>query len=177
VDFLRSINPELRRDVTPREGSYNVRVPAGRSKQLVALLKRIPGDRRDTARIISIVPGEDLQSVANRTGVSVAQLQTFNSGVDLKTTAKLILPSGGIRLASWRRAKPTSEETVSISLTKVRARKGDTIAKIAEAHHLQASEVARLNGLPQNVELQAGQEIRLPASAAPAPAPKSRRRR
>ena len=177
VDFLRSINPELRRDVTPREGSYNVRVPAGRSKQLVAVLKRIPGDRRDTARIISIVPGEDLQSVANRTGVSVAQLQTFNSGVDLKTTTKLILPSGGIRLASWRRAKPTSEETVSVSLTKVRARKGDTIAKIAEAHHLQASEVARLNGLPQNGELQAGQEIRLPASAVTAPAPKSRRRR
>src|SRR5215471_4602239 len=68
VDFLRTLNPELRRDLTPRDQIYNVRVPAGRSKQLVGVLKRIPGDQRDTARIMSIVPGEDLQSVANRTG-------------------------------------------------------------------------------------------------------------
>jgi membrane-bound lytic murein transglycosylase D len=177
VDFLRSINPELRRDVTPRDGAYNVRVPAGRSKQLVTLLKRIPADRRDTARVISIVPGEDLQSVANRTGVSVAQLQAFNNGVDVKATTKLVVPTGGIKLASWRRAKPTTEDIAAVSLTKVRARKGDTIAKIAAAHRVEATEVARLNGLTLNGELTAGQEIKLPAAAVSAPAPKSRRRR
>jgi membrane-bound lytic murein transglycosylase D len=175
VDFLRSINPELRRDVTPREGSYNVRVPAGRSKQLVAVLKRIPGDRRDTARVMSIAPGEDLQSVANRTGTSVAQLQAVNGGVDLKTTTKLVVPSGGIKLASWFRA--SSEERPSTSLSKIRARKGDTIAKIAAAHHVDAGDLARLNNATLNGELQAGQEIKLVASQAAAPAPKSRRRR
>jgi peptidoglycan lytic transglycosylase D len=179
VDFIRSINPELRRDVTPRDGVYNVRVPAGRSKQLVAVLKRIPGDQRDTARVISVVPGEELQSVASRTGVSVAQLEAVNHGVDLKSTSKLVVPSGGIKLASWRRAKPTTEEAPAApSITRIKARKGDTIAKIAEAHHVQASDVARLNGLPINGELQAGQEIKLPASAAaPSPAPRSRHRR
>jgi membrane-bound lytic murein transglycosylase D len=178
VDFLRSINPELRRDVTPRDGIYNVRVPAGRSKQLVAVLKRIPGDQRDTARVISVVPGEDLQSVANRVGVSVAQLEAVNRGVDLKGTTKLVVPTGGLKLASWRRAKPTGEEEAPAapSLNKVKARKGDTIAKIAEAHHLAASDVARLNGLPVNAELQAGQEIKLPAAPASNSAPKSRRR-
>src|SRR5439155_7984523 len=69
VDYLQSLNPELRRDTTPRGEAYNVRVPAGKGKQLAALLKRVPGDRRDSARVISIVPGEDLQSGANRTGV------------------------------------------------------------------------------------------------------------
>lgn len=177
VDNLRNLNPELRREVTPRGESYNVRVPAGRSKQLVALLKRIPADKRDTARIISIAPGEDLQSVANRTSVSVAQLQAVNNGVDLKSTTKLVVPTGGIRLATWRRATPTAEETAAPGLTRVKARKGDTIKKIAGAHHLEAAEVARLNGLPQDGELQAGQEIKLPAAAATAPAPRSRRNR
>ncbi len=177
VEFLRSINPELRRDVTPRDGIYNVRVPAGRSKQLVAVLKRIPGDRRDTARIIPVVPGEDLQSVANRTGVSVTQLQAFNNGVDLKSTNKLVVPTGGIKLTSWKRSKSTTEETPSAALTKVRARKGDSIAKIAESHHVSASDVARLNGLSLNAELQAGQEIKLPAAAASAPTSAPRRRR
>jgi LysM repeat protein len=50
----------------------------------------------------------------------------------------------------------------------VRARKGDTIARIAAARKLSADEVARLNGIAPNTELQAGQEIKLPGSAAPA---------
>ncbi len=174
VDFLRSLNPELRRDVTPRDGIYNVRVPAGRSKQLVAVLKRIPGDRRDTARIIQVAPGEDFQSVASRTGVSVAQLQAFNAGVDPKSTTKLVVPAGGIKLTSWKRSSTNAEETPAAALTKVRARKGDSIAKIAASYNVSANDVARLNGLSLNAELQAGQEIKLPA-AAKSPAPRRRR--
>src|SRR2546422_3824500 len=77
VDYLQSMNPELRRDTTPRGESYNVRVPSGKGKQLSALLKRVSPDSRDSARIISIAPGEDLQSVSSRTGVSVATLQAM----------------------------------------------------------------------------------------------------
>jgi membrane-bound lytic murein transglycosylase D len=172
VDYLRAINPELRRDVTPRGDAYVIRVPSGKSKQLVSILKRVPGDKRDTARIIRIVPGEDLQSIANRTGVSVPQLQAFNNGVDLKSTTKLVVPFSSINLTSGRRrANPGSEETASASPTRIRARKGDTIAKIAATHKLDAGDLARLNGLPADGELQAGQEIKLPASTtAPAPA-------
>src|SRR5437762_1367185 len=85
VDYIQSLNPELRRDTTPRGESYNLRVPAGKGKQVAALLKRVSSDNRDTARVISVAPGEDLQSVANRTGVSVATLQAMNGGVDLKS--------------------------------------------------------------------------------------------
>ncbi|MGI9064846.1 MAG: transglycosylase SLT domain-containing protein [Pyrinomonadaceae bacterium] len=173
VDYIRSINPELKRDTTPRGEAYNVRVPGGKGKQFLALLKRIPSERRDSARVISVVPGEDLQQVANRTGVSVAQLQAMNNGVDLKTTSKLVVPSSSIRLASWRRAKPGTTESSNTGLTKVRARKGDTIARIAAARNLDANEVARLNGVTPGVELRAGQEVKLPATAAAAP---SRRR-
>jgi membrane-bound lytic murein transglycosylase D len=175
VDSIQSLNPELRRDVTPRGENYNLRVPAGSSKQLAALLKRVPSDRSDSTRVISIVPGEDLQSVANRTGVSVATLQAMNSGVDLKTTTRLLVPNSSIRLTNWKRSA-TSDVTSQPALTKVRARKGDTIAKIAAARKLSAVEVARLNGIAPDTELQAGQEIKLPGSTAAAPAPSNRRR-
>jgi len=178
VDYLQSLNPELKRDTTPRGESYTVRVPPGKGKQVAALLKRVPGDRRDSARVISIVPGEDLQSVANRTGVSVATLQAMNPGVDLKSTNKLVVPNNNVRLTNWRRATPnTADANANSGLTTVRARKGDTIAKIAAAHKLSADELARLNGIAPNVELQAGQEIKLPsAGASSAQASKSRRR-
>jgi membrane-bound lytic murein transglycosylase D len=165
VDYIRAINPELRRETTPRGEAYNVRVPGGKGKQFYAILKRIPAERRDSARVISVVPGEDLQNVANRTGVSMAQLQAMNSGVDLKSTNKLVVPSSSVRLSSWRRAKPGTEPNATVSgLTKIRARKGDTIARIASARNLDANEVARLNGVTPEVELRAGQEIKLPAT-------------
>jgi membrane-bound lytic murein transglycosylase D len=171
VDSIRGLNPELRRDTTPKGEAYNVRVPGGKGKQFYALLQRIPAERRDTARVISVVPGEDLQNVANRTGVSLAQLQAMNAGVDLKSTSKLVVPNNNVRLTLYRR-KGADEPAASV-LTKIRARKGDTIARIAAARNLDANEVARLNGVTPNVELRAGQEIRLPATVAAAP---SRRR-
>lgn len=173
VDHIRSLNPELKRDITPRGEAYAVRVPGGRSSHLVSVLKRIPGDKRETARVISVAPGEDLQSVASRTGVSVAQLQAMNAGVDLKATTKLVVPNSTVRLTSWRRAQPGASEAPVAGLTKVRARKGDTIARIASARNLDANELARLNGVTPEAELKAGQEIRLPATAGAAP---SRRR-
>ena len=165
VDYLQSLNPELRRDTTPRGETYNVRVPAGKGKELNALLKRVSPDRRDVARVISIAPGEDLQSVANRTGVSVAALQTMNAGVDLRSATKLVIPNNNVRLTNWRRDPVNPTETAKApTLEKVRARKGDTIAKIAAARKLSADEVARLNGIAPSAELKAGQEIKLPGA-------------
>src|SRR5882672_4298122 len=163
-DYIASLNPELKRDTTPRGESYQIRVPAGKGKQLASVLKRIPGDRLDSARIISVVPGEELQSIANRTGVSVATLQTLNSGVDLKGTNKLVVPNSSVKLTSWRRSPGANDAGNASTLTKLRVRKGDTIAKIAAARKLSADELARLNGIGPNVELQAGQEIKLPGS-------------
>jgi LysM repeat protein len=96
----------------------------------------------------------------------------MNSGVDLKTTIKLVVPNSNVRLTLNRR-KPSTAEVAAPTLTKIRARKGDTIAKIAAARNLDANEIARLNGVTAGVELHAGQEVKLPATAAAAP---SRRR-
>jgi membrane-bound lytic murein transglycosylase D len=172
VDQIRSLNPELRRDVTPRGDTYNVRIPAGRAKQFASLLHRISPDKRETARVISVAPGEELQNVANRTGVSVAQLQAMNTGVDLKSTTKLVVPNSSVKLTKWVRATSATDQAAAPSLNKVRARKGETIASIAAARNLDANEVARLNGIPVDAELRAGQEVKIPATAA---APSRRR--
>ena len=170
VDFIRNLNPELRRDVTPRGDTYNVRIPAGRAKQFASLIQRITPERRESARLISVAPGEDWQSVANRTGISVANLQALNGGVDLKSTTKLVAPSSGVKLTKWMRstaakASGSTDAPAPAGLDKVRARKGDTIARIAAARNLDANDVARLNGIPVDAELRSGQEIKIPSSA------------
>ncbi len=168
VDYIRAINPELKRDVTPRGDTYNVRIPAGRAKQFASVIQRISPDRRETARVISVAPGEDLQSVANRTGINVAQLQAMNSGVDLKLTTKLVVPNSAVKLTKWVRATAAKSTDAGAAaptgIDKVRARKGDTIARIAASRNLDPNDVARLNGISVDTELRAGQEIRIPSS-------------
>lgn len=169
VDYIRSLNPELKRDITPRGDAYNVRIPAGRAKQFAALIQRIAPERRESARLISVAPGEDWQSVANRTGINISQLQAWNSGVELKGATKLVAPSSGVKLTKWMRSTPVTTKNAAdvpapAGIQKVRARKGDTIARIAASRNLNANDVARLNGIPVDSELSAGQEVKIPSS-------------
>jgi membrane-bound lytic murein transglycosylase D len=168
VDYLRSINPELRRDVTPRGESYNVRVPAGRGKQMVALLRRVPVERREQmARVITVSPGESLESVAARTGTNVALLQQWNNGVDLNAGGKIVVPAGSnIRLTGLTRTRSNTPAAVGSSLVTVRAKAGETIAQIAARYGASAVEASKLNGVAADAPLQAGREVRIPMQAA-----------
>ncbi|MGB8509840.1 MAG: transglycosylase SLT domain-containing protein [Pyrinomonadaceae bacterium] len=182
VDYLRSLNPELRRDVTPRGESYAVRVPPGRGRQFVALLKRIPVERREQlARVISVAPGEDLQAVAARTGTSVAQLQQWNGGTDLNGGGKILVPAGGNVLKTgkiYERASSSGSSTTApgSSLMTYTAKGGETIAQIAARYHASVDDVARLNGADANAPLARGRQIKVPTSGnAPASAAPRRR--
>jgi membrane-bound lytic murein transglycosylase D len=123
VDYIRSINPELRRDVTPRGEPYDVRIPGGKANQFVAYLKNVPVNQRDSAP-----------------------------------------RSGNVQLVTLTRAKGANAPTAS-SLINIKARAGDTIAKIAERSNVSADDVARLNGMAVDAELQPGQEIKVPSSS------------
>jgi len=125
VDYIRSLNPELRRDVTPRGEAHKLRIPGGKANQFVAYLKNIPVNQRDSS--------------------------PRNSNVQLVTLT---------------RAKTNADApTNGSSLLKIKARAGDTIAKIAERSNVSADDVARLNGMAVDAELQAGQEIKVPSSS------------
>jgi len=132
VDYIRMLNPELRRDTTPRGEAYNVRIPAGRANQFVAALKGIPVEKRDA-------------------------------------------PANNVELTSYTRAKAAAAPTTPATpgLMKIKARAGDTPAKLAVRYNVSAEDVAKMNNTSIDAELQAGQEVKLPS---PAPSSSSRRR-
>jgi membrane-bound lytic murein transglycosylase D len=122
IDYIRSLNPELRRDVTPRGEAHKLRIPGGKANQFVAYLKNIPVNQRDSS-------------------------PRYNN----------------VQLVTLTRAKTSADApTGGSSLTKIKARSGDTIAKIAERSNVSADDLARLNGMAVDAELQAGQEIKVP---------------
>ena len=122
IDYIRNLNPELRRDVTPRGEAHKLRIPGGKANQFVAYLKNIPVNQRDSSP-----------------------------------------RSNNVQLVTLTRAKTSADApTAGSSLMKIKARAGDTIAKIAERSNVSADDVARLNGMAVDAELQAGQEIKVP---------------
>ena len=180
VDNLRSLNPELRRDMTPPGEAYLLRVPPKRGHQMVALLKRIPADRRNQmARVVHAAPGESWETVASRSGVSAASLQQWNAGVDLAKGGTLIVPAGGRvvqTLKSYERPN-SSNAPAGAGLVSYRAKGGETIAQVAARFGASVAEVAKINGVAADAPLAAGQQIRVPQSkSANAPAAPARRR-
>lgn len=179
VDYIRSLNPELRRDMTPPGEAYHVRVPPKRGPQLVALLKRIPVERRNQlARVVSVEAGESLEAVASRTGTSLSALQQWNSGVDLKSGGKLVVPVGGSLVRTAKSfERPRDGAAPASSLRTVTARRGETLSQLAARSGASLAEVVKLNGIPANAALEGGQKIKVPVSGNAAPSSSRRRRR
>ncbi|HEX8368375.1 MAG TPA: transglycosylase SLT domain-containing protein [Pyrinomonadaceae bacterium] len=162
VEYLRYLNPELRSNMSPPE-PYNIRVPAGKANEVFAVLRRVPSSNRNNATVAKVVAGETAQNLANRTGVSVEQLQAANGGV-IPQNGKIIVPNGNnVRKTSYQR--PTTPVTTAPSggVRVVKAQNGDTVAKLAARHGASAIEVAKFNGLLPDSQLPAGREIRIPS--------------
>jgi len=179
LEYLRDLNPELRRDTTPQGESYAVRVPPGRGRTLVALLKRIPPDQRNSIRFVRVAPGENLATIAARTGANLAQLQSLNEGIEIKPGSRIVVPVGSVKHVVMARPTAAGSTAPAKRLVRVRARQGETVAQIAARHGASADEVARLNGVAANAPLAAGREIIVPSSGVSksSASPRSSRRR
>jgi LysM repeat protein len=165
VEYLRYLNPELRSNVTPPE-PYVVRVPGGKVNDVYAVLKRLPSSNRNTASIISASSGENWQAIANRTGVSVQELQAANAG-NKAPKGKIVVPnSNKVQRTAFQRPATTPIPTAPITPSGVRvvkAQSGDTVAKLAARVGVSAVEVAKFNGLFPDSVLSAGREIKIPS--------------
>ncbi len=162
VEFLRYLNPEFRQNVTPPE-PYIVRVPAGKANQVVAVLKRVPANNRSTASVTSVAAGENWQAIANRTGVSVEQLQAMNNGmVNPQGGGKIVVPKSIKQTASVSASSPTAPVPVAGSVKVVKAKANDTVKTLAARYKVNAVELAKFNGLLPDSPLSAGREIKVP---------------
>jgi LysM repeat protein len=126
-----------------------------------------------------VVKGDSLAKIAKKNGVSLKALEAANEGVKpakLKIGQKLVIPAGGKSLtetsapASSGAVADTEGETYTV-------KSGDTLTKIAKAHHLKVKELETANGLT-TTKIKVGQKLKIPAKgevptvpSAPAPAP------
>lgn len=163
VQYLRYLNPQLRSNVTPPE-PYIVNVPESKANEVVAVFKRVPGARINNSSLANASTGETWQTISNRTGIGVADLMAANPGM-ATPKGKVFVPTVGNRVNTIAYTRPATQadNTASSGIRVVKARSGDTVAKLAEREKADPTEVAKYNGLLPNSVLGAGREIKIPS--------------
>ncbi len=162
VQYLRYLNPHLRSNVTPPE-PYIVNIPANKANDVVALFRRLPASKVNNTNLANSSAGETWQTISNRTGVSVTDLMAVNPGMK-KPTGKVFVPVAGNNVAATNYSRPTNAGAAIVpsNVRVVRAKAGDTVKKVADREKIDATELAKFNGLLPNSVLGAGREIKLP---------------
>ena len=104
--------------------------------------------------------GDSLSSIADRFGVTVAQLREWNGIEDNNINA-------GVRIAvdaSASRRVSKTESKSEVKTTTYTVKKGEGLGAIAERHGMTLQEIRELNGLKDN-NIQAGQKLKVTGKA------------
>lgn len=162
VQYLRYLNPHLRGNVTPPT-PYVINVPAGKANEVVALFRRIPASKINNTNLANSASGETWQTISNRTGVPIADLIAANPGMAVPK-GKVFVPVKGNQVNTISYSRPSNQSTTPVvsNVRIVKAKAGDTVAKVAAREKVDASELAKYNGLLPNSVLGAGREIKIP---------------
>jgi len=140
---LQDLNPSLLRLTTPREGKFELHIPAGTKDQYEAAIGSIPQDMRLWWRYHTVQSGDTLASLAHTyhtTAKSISETNHLDSK-ELEADAKLVIP-----VAPGKH--PLSDTaTYARRITRYRVRKGDTVETVAENFGVSPQMLRRWNGI------------------------------
>ena len=150
ADTLAELNPSLVRMTTPKEGEFELKLPAGAADAYLRAVAAIPVDKRVSWRYHRTSPGDTLESLARKYKTSagaIAEANNISEGDSDNelTQAKLVIPMSPVRMQA-------PEETPSFSkrASKYRVRRGDTVLSVADHFGVPADQVRRWNKLKGN---------------------------
>jgi membrane-bound lytic murein transglycosylase D len=140
---LQDLNPSLLRLSTPREGKFELHLPAGTKDDYETAIASIPPDKRLWWRFHDVKPGDTLASLAHTYHTTAKQIEEANhlDGAALDADAKLVIP-----VAPGKH--PASDgATYARRITRYHVRKGDTVETVADNFGISAQQLRRWNGL------------------------------
>ncbi|MGA9979177.1 MAG: transglycosylase SLT domain-containing protein [Candidatus Sulfotelmatobacter sp.] len=144
VEDLQDLNPSLLRLTTPREGKFELHLPAGTKDQYETAMAAIPAGMRLWWRYHTVHSGDTLASLARTYHVtvkSIAEANHLDTPVELEADAKLVIP-----VAPGKH--PLSDTaTYARRITRYKVHSGDTVQTVAENFGVSPLMVRRWNGL------------------------------
>jgi membrane-bound lytic murein transglycosylase D len=134
VATLKSLNPELRRPMTPiKDADYALRVPVGTSIEIARRMDEAGGDDLLSLTRYSVKSGETLAGIARKMHISRSDLAEANGlgiNASLSAGSDLIVPAG-VPYVSY--AAPVAKKTAAKKTTAVKASAKNTPTRKAKA--------------------------------------------
>jgi len=156
---LTGLNPELRYQSTPPT-EYALKVPIGKTEDLLARLEEIPDWSPPTYATHVVRKGESLSVIASKYGTSVPRIALANNIRKtnlIRVGQKLKVPlKGAIGGSAYT---PSGAELLPGS--RYRVQKGDTLWLIAQKFNTNTKQIQQMNGLT-NTLLSVGQILVIP---------------
>jgi membrane-bound lytic murein transglycosylase D len=140
---LQQLNPGLLRLSTPKDGTFELHLPAGTRQEYQTAMASIPAGMRLWWRYPTVHSGDTLASLARRYRVTVKSIVEANQldSTDLDTNAKVVIPLAPNQHHAGDNA------TFARRITRYKVRRGDTVQSVAENFGVPAQMLRRWNGL------------------------------
>jgi membrane-bound lytic murein transglycosylase D len=168
LSTLEDLNPSLLRLSTPKDGEFELHLPAGTRDQFERAIAAIPENMRLWWRYHKMQPGETLELLSRiyRTTPQAILAANGLEDDDPAPGTNLIIP-----ITPGKVVPGETGEMYSSRATRYRVRKGDTVISVAEDFGVPAERLRRWNHLRSNA-LRPGRILRiyLPVKASPSPA-------
>jgi membrane-bound lytic murein transglycosylase D len=140
---LQDLNPSLLRMTTPREGKFELHLPAGTKDDFETAIAAIPPDMRLWWRYHVVKSGETLASLARTYHTTTKAISETNhlEGRELNPEARLVIPVAP--------GKHPSSDTATYArrITRYHVRHGDTVESVADNFGISAQQLRRWNGI------------------------------
>jgi membrane-bound lytic murein transglycosylase D len=142
---IQDLNPGLLRLSTPREGKFELHVPAGTKDEYQTAIASIPADMRLWWRYHKVQPGDTLASLSRTYRVTSKSIVAANrlDDTQLEAGAALVIP-----IPAGRHSSDTT--AYARRITRYKVRKGDSVETVAENFGVSPQMVRRWNGLHSN---------------------------
>jgi membrane-bound lytic murein transglycosylase D len=142
---LQDLNPSLLRLSTPREGKFELHLPAGTKDSYETAIASIPPDMRLWWRYHTVHSGDTVASLARTYHTTAKQIEEANhlDGPELDADAHLVIP-----VAPGKHQTDTA--TYARHITRYKVHRGDTVESVAENFGVSAQQLRRWNGIRGN---------------------------
>jgi len=140
---LQDLNPSLLRLTTPREGKFELNLPAGTKEKYETAIVAIPSDMRLWWRYHTVHPGDTLAVLARTYHTTAKSISAVNhlEATELEADARLIIP------VTPGKHPQSDTATYARRITRYKVRKGDTVETVAENFGLAPQMLRRWNGI------------------------------
>jgi peptidoglycan lytic transglycosylase D len=145
LSTLQDLNPSLLRLTTPRDGGFELKLPAGTKSKYLANIAVIPPDKRALWRFYKVAGGDTLASIGRKYHTPPAAIVAANdlqAASTLQPERLLIIPVAA--------GAPANAGAFSKRILRYRVRKGDTVLSVADDFGIPPEKLRQWNHLHGN---------------------------